>query len=128
MQGLLDFRRPVVVLLVALLHFIPDDGDARRIVRTLRERLVPGSFLVLSHGTNEGVPAEVVARAERLYAGTTNPVKARTRAQIAAFLERWELVPPGLVSTPRWRPEGPHDPLVEQPARSGVLAAVGRKP
>lgn len=126
-QGLLDFRRPVALLLVALLHFVPDDDAANRIVRILCAALAPGSFLVLSHGTYEGVPDEIVERGERLYAGTANPFKVRTRAHISAFFEGLDLVPPGLVYTPLWRPEGPHDPFLDQPARSGVFAAVGRK-
>lgn len=126
-QRLLDFRRPVAVLLVALLHFVPDDEAAYRLVGVLRGALAPGSFLVLSHGTHEGVPDDVVARGERLYAGTTNPLKGRTRAQIVRFFDGLDLVEPGLVYVPQWRPEGPHSPFSDEPSRSAVLAAIGRK-
>jgi len=125
-QHLLDFERPVAVLLVAVLHFIPDD-DASRTARSFRDAMPPGSYLALSHGTYEGVPTDVIERGERLYAGTANPIKGRTRAQIAQFFDGLELVAPGLVFTPLWRPEGREDPLIDEPARSSTLAAVGRK-
>lgn len=126
-QRLLDFKRPVAVLLVALLHFVTDDGEAHDVVRVLREALAPGSYLVLSHASAQGVPDEVVERGKRLYAGTTNPITSRSRIQIQRFFEGLELVEPGLVHPPQWHPEGPHDPLVDEPRRSGALAAVARK-
>lgn len=126
-QRLLDFQRPTAVLLVALLHFVTDDEDAYRLVRVLRDALAAGSYLVISHGTHEGVPDDVVTRGERLYGRTTNPIKGRTRADIARFFDGLELVEPGLVYVPQWRPEGPLSPFSDDPARSSVLAAVGRR-
>ena len=58
----------------------------------------------------------------------TNPARARTRAEVAQLFEGFELVEPGLVYTPRWRPEEPDDVLLDQPERSLAFAGVGRKP
>jgi hypothetical protein len=127
-RRLLDPGRPLAILLVALLHFVTDDAEAERLVGTLREALPPGGFLALSHGTHEGAPPEAIARAERLYAGTSNPAKARSRAEVARFFAGLELVEPGLVHAPVWRPDDPDDPLRDDPTRSLILAGVGRKP
>lgn len=126
-QRLLNFREPVAVLLVALLHFIPDDTQAYSVVHTLRDALPSGSYVVVSHITFDGAAREPIAQVERLYSGTTNSAKARSRAQMGAFFERLELEEPGLVYAPLWHPESPRDLFLEQPARSVNLVAVGRK-
>jgi precorrin-6B methylase 2 len=126
-QRLLDFSRPIAVLLVALLHFITDDDDATRIVRTFSEALPPGGYLVISHGTSENMPIEVMQAGANVYARSTNPVMARSRAQIAAFFEGFDLVEPGLVYVPLWSPEGPEDLFIDEPERSLNFVGVGRK-
>ncbi len=97
-------------------------------MRTLRDAMAPGSYLILSHAMSEGLPPETVAQGERLYTRTSNPVRLRSRAQIAAFFDGLELVEPGLVHTPLWRPEDQEDLFLDQPARSRHFAGVGRKP
>ncbi len=126
-RGLLDFGRPVAILLVALLHFVPDDGEAHGIVRALREALPSGSYLALTHASLEQAP-EQRAQLERLYAQATSPLCFRSRAEIARFFEGLESVEPGLVYIPRWRPEGPDDLFADEPERVGGYAGVGRKP
>lgn len=127
LNGLLDLQRPVAVLLVAFLHFVIDDAAAGDLVRELRESVVPGSYLAISHSCSDGLPREVVERSGELYARTTNPGKARSRAEIASFLDGLELVEPGLVYVPCWRPDGPDDLFLGDPARSCVVGGVGRK-
>ncbi len=124
----LDFSRPVAVLLVALLHFVTDDDDALRMVRTFRNALPSGSYLAISHGTNENAPSDVIEQGGKVYARSTNPAMARSRSQIATFFEGLELIEPGLVYAPLWWPEGPDDLFVDQPERSINLVGVGRKP
>jgi len=123
----LDFSRPVGVLLVAILHFVPDDTEAYRSVRVLRDAAVAGSYVVISHATNENLPREVVDQAEKLYARSTNPAKARRRAEIERFFDGLEMVEPGLVYVPLWRPESPDDLLLDQPERSLIIGGVGYK-
>jgi len=127
-RRLLDCDRPLGVLLLTLLHFVPDDGEAYGLVATLRDALPPGSYLALSHANYEGAAPEVLAQMERLYAGSSNPGKARTRADIARFFAGLALDAPGLVYAPEWHPDDPHGPFADDPARSLVLVGVARKP
>jgi len=126
-QRLLDFDRPLAVLLVALLHFVTDDEEAYALVRQLREALPSGSYLVISHASSEGMPAEQNVQLERLYGQTSNPVKTRSRQEIARFFDGLELVEPGVVFFPLWHPESPDDLFLQQPSRSSGYAGVGRK-
>jgi len=125
-RRLLDRRQPLGLLLVAVLHFIPDDEEARRAVRAVREALAPGSYVVISHATLDGLPADVIARFEAIYRRSTTPTIARPRARIAALFEGLDVVEPGLVLTPLWHPDAARDPLADEPVRAAVLAGVGR--
>jgi len=125
-RRLLDLRRPLGLLLVAVLHFIPDDDEARRAVRAVREALAPGSYVVLSHATLDGLPADVIARFEAIYRRSSSPTIARPRARIEVLFEGLDVVEPGLVLTPLWRPDAARDPLADEPVRAAVLAGVGR--
>lgn len=124
----LDFRRPIGVLIVALLHFLPDDADAYGLVRTVRDALVPGSYIAITHGTADAMPPDIAEQTERLYAGTTNPGKYRPRTAVERFFAGLTLVEPGVVYVPLWRPEGSDDLFVHEPERSINFAGVGYKP
>jgi hypothetical protein len=119
---LIDFTEPVAVLLIAVLHFIPDAHDPGGIVGTLRDRLAPGSLLVISHGTTDGLPDEADAVGQ-LYKGTSTPLSLRPRAGIAALFTGFELVEPGLTWVTDWRPDAEADVST----RREMLAGVGRK-
>jgi SAM-dependent methyltransferase len=127
-RALLDAGQPVALLLVFVLHFVTDNALAGDVVRVLRAALPPGSYLVLSHGTVEDLPAPTLDRLVRLYAGTSQPVRPRSRAEIAQYFEGLELVAPGLVYIPNWRPEEDGDLLLDRPAHSIGFAGVARKP
>jgi SAM-dependent methyltransferase len=102
----LDFRRPVAVLLVSVLHFIADADDPYAIVATIRQALAPGSYLALSHTSADFVPDEnAVRRAVAAYEKTNAPAWPRGRADVLRFFDGFDLVEPGLVPKPRWRPE-----------------------
>ena len=101
----LDFSRPVALLLVAILHFVSDDDDPRGIVAALSDTLAPGSYLVLSHVSNDRFADEEAAeRVRELYAKSSEPLWARSREQILRFFDGFELVEPGLVRPCEWRP------------------------
>ncbi len=121
----LDFSRPVAVIMCTILHFISDDADPFAIVRTYRDALASGSYLAISHGTTDNRP-DLQAFGDS-YQRTANPVTLRPHAQVERFFEGFDLIDPGLVFTPQWRPESPKD-VGEEPERSGVYAGVGRKP
>jgi hypothetical protein len=128
-RRLLDLRQPVGVLLVSVLHFIADTGEAQRLVQALRAAVPPGSYVVISHAALDYEEAQQwVNGAVQAYARSTTPITLRTRSEIAEFLEGLELVEPGLVEVPLWRPEGPDDILLDEPRRVNGVAAVARKP
>ncbi len=125
--GLLDFAAPVCLLLVAVLHFVPDSDDPAALVATLRDALPQGSYLILSHATMDGYPERAASadeqRAGRVYDRATAPLTMRGRAEVSRLLEGFELVPPGLVHVRQWRPVSP-----PRPGFDAFLGAVGRKP
>lgn len=124
---LLDFRRPVAVLLVSLLHFIPDDGEAYGLVRALRQVVPSGSYLALAHASTEGLPAATREQIVRLYGGASSPICFRSQDEIGRFFEGLEPVHPGLVYLSQWRPEGVEDLFADRPERCIGLAGMGRK-
>jgi hypothetical protein len=126
-QNILDFNRPVAVLLVAILHFVPDDTTAAHIMQQLHATVTPGSYFAISHATSDHIPPELLAKAEAIYAKSTNPLRFRPSSEIKGFFDGMELVDPGVVYVPRWRPRSPDDTLHDQPERSAVLAGVARK-
>jgi SAM-dependent methyltransferase len=125
-RRLIDFSQPAGLLLVSVLPFIADADDPWRIVATLRDALAPGSYLVLCHGTDEGRPA-VIQAMDKTYKGSV-PARggARPAAEILRFFDGFDLVEPGLVHVPLWRPDSPAD-LPDDPTQFYVLAGVARK-
>jgi len=120
---LIDFDQPVALMLVAVLHFINDDEDPAGIVATLRDALPAGSHLVISHGTNDFNPG--VDEVADVYTKSTALVSPRARDQITGFFDGFELLDPGLVQIPTWRPDQPLAP--EEAQRIDLYGAVGRK-
>lgn len=125
-RDLLDPGRPVALLLVAILHFLQDEDDPRAAVAALRDELPRGSLLILTHASYEGVPvpAEVAGGAVDVYRDIRQPVAMRGREEIAAFFEGFEMVAPGLVPMPHWRPDGPVEH--EDPYAFSGFSGVGR--
>lgn len=126
-RRLLDFGRPLGILIVAVLHFIPDDSEAHGVAASLREVMPKASYLALTHGTTEGISPEARARVEQLYSGASSPFRYRTRSEIAPFFEGLTLVPPGITFSPLWRPETPNELFLDEPERSIAYAGVGRR-
>jgi len=125
-RRLIDFGRPVGLLLVMVLHFVGDRDEPWQIVARLRDALAPGSYLVLGHGTNESRP-RVARAAETVYnRSVTTDVNVRSRAEILRFFDGFDLVDPGLVYIPLWRPDSPAD-VPGDPSKFWGLVGVGRK-
>jgi SAM-dependent methyltransferase len=125
-RDLLDSDGPTAVLMVAVLHFIPDDADPVGLVARFRDAVPPGSYLALSHAT-AGELADRAAEHRSLYQRTATPMTMRNREQVQRFFDGYELVEPGLVYLPQWRPD-PGMSGVDRPERMTGLAGVGRKP
>jgi SAM-dependent methyltransferase len=126
-RRLIDFDRPVAVMMVAVLHYVSREDDARAVVERYRRALVPGSFLVVSHTTEDPRP-DVAAAIKKVFDETATPVIHRDRAEVAELFEGLEMVDPGVVWTPQWRPADDGEPLYDAPERSATFAAVGRVP
>jgi trans-aconitate methyltransferase len=126
---LIDFNRPVAALFFAVFQFIVDDDALARMLQSFYDVLAPGSYIALSHPTVDGVSnKEAVESLQNLYVRTVRPVTLRNRLQIAGIFEGYDLVDPGMVFIPLWRPAESSDPWLDQPERSLCLGGVGRKP
>jgi SAM-dependent methyltransferase len=124
-QEHLDFSKPVGLLLMAIMHFITEADDPRRIVATLRDALPSGSYLVLSHGTRDS-RAAAVDKGTQVYRRATSPLVLRSRPEIQELFDGFEMVDPGLVWLPEWRPEK-GSVAHGAPSRSLLLCGVGKK-
>ncbi len=128
---LIDFDQPVGVLIVSMLHFIADLGEAQDAVGQIVQALAPGSHVAISHvsiAPNTLNPDDV-SSAEDLYKQrTATPMRTRPRAEVESFFAGLELVEPGLVWAPDWRPD-PDDPtdFAANPPECAVLVGVGRR-
>ena len=127
----LDLSRPVGVIMLAVLHFLTEDDDAPGVVSAYREATAPGSYLVISHGTRDYVPAQA-KEAEGVYQRASHRLTFRSHAGVLGLFDGYELAEPGLVDIINWRPElSPDDP---DPIGGGDVArysgyvGVGRKP
>ncbi len=121
----LDLSRPVAVLLVAVLHFIPDADDPYAIVARLMDAVPSGSYLVMAHGASDIAPEAAAEMARRYNKMSSTPVTVRNREQVARFFDGLDLLPPGLVPISQWGLAGHIDAAV------GGLAGycgIGRKP
>lgn len=111
-RELIDFSRPVGLLMVGLLLFIGPQDRPAELVRTYRERLVPGSYLAISHIADEHAPAELreqVATLVAAYAQANEHVYVRERTEIESWFDGMEMVEPGVVFLSDWRPETPEE-------------------
>ncbi|GLY50470.1 SAM-dependent methyltransferase [Lentzea sp. NBRC 102530] len=121
----LNFDEPIAVMMVAVLHFVPDEDDPAAIIAKYREVMAPGSYLVLSHASQDGQPGQADSHQD-LYRRTATPMTMRTKEQVTALFDGFDIVPPGVVYFPEWRPVAPED-VDDNPERFTGRAAVGRK-
>ncbi|MGW0805287.1 SAM-dependent methyltransferase [Nonomuraea sp. NPDC002799] len=123
----LDLDEPIGVVLVSILHFLPDAANPQHAVALLRARLAPGSYLLISHATSMG-HVEPDDGAKGVYRGSSGSGGAdRCPSEIRAFFGDFVLDPPGLVQAVDWRPDRPK--LVgDWSLPSSLMAGVARKP
>jgi hypothetical protein len=116
----LDLNQPVAVMLMGILGHIEDDDQARSIVSQLMEGVPSGSYLTMNDGTDT---SEEVVEAARIWNLSANPTyHLRSPDRVARFFDGLELVEPGVVSPPQWRPES------GSPAAIDSFCGMGRKP
>lgn len=128
-RRLIDLDQPLGLLIVSVWPFVPDSDRPYRLMTQLRDRLPRGSYVAMSHAASDEASDEVargLAAVAELYKRTSDPVTLRRRDDFAAFYDGLELLAPGIVHAPEWRPVSPVD--MEDPARPCNFAAVGYKP
>ena len=124
-RGLLDFTQPIAFLLVAVLHFVPDEQDPAGIVRGYVDAGVPGSHVVLSHAGLDRPLTPAEDAAWEMYRRSPTPLILRTRAEVAKLLGDLTVLEPGVVATHDWRPVPGAETAPEGDAFG--CAAVARK-
>ncbi len=120
----LDFSRPVAVMLISIMHLMGDQDDPYGIVRQLMAAVPAGSYLALSQAASD-IEAEQTAEAARRYNRLAREtLRQRSHAEVLRFFDGLDLVEPGLVAVPRWRPASE----LEARAKSAIWGGLGRKP
>jgi hypothetical protein len=123
--GTLDFTQPIAIMLLAILHYIPDLDEAQRIVARLLSAVPSGSYMAISHAASDISPEEMAEMIRRMneHLAEGNHV-GRTRDVVAQFFEGVELLAPGVVKVTEWRPESE----VEAGWPTSLWGGVARKP
>jgi hypothetical protein len=126
----LDFKRPIGLLLLAILHHFNDHEDPAGIARRYREALPSGSYVAVSHFVNPGEENPAAARraltVEKLFADSLGTGRFRMWDEILGYFGDFDLVEPGLVPLPEWRPD-PWDRSQQSHTYSTFVGGVGRK-
>ncbi|HEY8473774.1 MAG TPA: SAM-dependent methyltransferase [Natronosporangium sp.] len=131
-QRLIDRSQPVAVLMVAVLHFIPDADDPWGIVRRYVDLIPSGSFLAISHGTGDYASERNREAILKVYASTPTPPTDRSKSEVERFFDGLELLPPypgaapGVTFGGLWGADNPDD--ADSDGSRLFYAGVGRKP
>ncbi|CAM5355678.1 SAM-dependent methyltransferase OS=Streptomyces tendae OX=1932 GN=GUR47_01965 PE=4 SV=1 [Streptomyces tendae] len=120
-RDVIDFGRPLALLLVSVVHFLTHANEPARVVAALRDALPAGSYLVLSHATGDFADC---SGAQAVYDRAATPLNPRSRAEIEAYFDGFQLTGPGLVQASSWRPDSP--PAATS-AGIGIYGGVARK-
>lgn len=119
-RKLLDFEQPIGLLMVAVFHFVPDDRQPADIVARYVAALPPGSFVALSHLTADDMPAEAAAVVVEAMKHSRDPMYFRSYDEVTALFKSLDVVEPGVVHAPDWRPDE------HAGTQAGVYAGVGK--
>jgi O-methyltransferase involved in polyketide biosynthesis len=101
----LDFSQPVTVMILGVLHFLPDDDQVAAIVATFKDAIAPGSHLVISHLASDIAPEAVAEFGRNLRENGVAQDAQRSRDQVAGLFAGLDLLDPGVVPVSRWRPD-----------------------
>jgi len=124
-RRLLDLDAPVAVLVLGVLHFFPDRSAPGAVIARLRDAVSTGSYLALSHLTDESRP-DLARKVDEVYRDANLPFYWRDHAQVGELFTGWDLVDPGLVWVPKWHPDDPADPGAD-PTASANYGGVARR-
>ncbi len=127
--GLLDFDEPVALLLLLVVHFVRPEEEPGGLLARYRDRLAPGSFMVISHATADDRPDTMARAADTVRESRSKDnLVYRTHAEVTSLFDGYELVPPGVVGHALWRPGGAGDIADKPEDNTQVWAGVGHKP
>jgi hypothetical protein len=124
LTAVIDFSRPVALLMTLVLHFVPPADDPYGLVAAYRDALCPGSFLVLSHVTGDDREPGMLGGVDA-YENASAPLNLRTRSQVQEFFNGFNLIDPGVVFLSQWRPTGEYH---AQGGTRWAYCGVGEKP
>jgi O-methyltransferase involved in polyketide biosynthesis len=130
-RSLINFEQPVCLLMIALLHFMGERDQPAEIVRRYQEKLAPGSWLAISHITDEKATEEQAGQVHRFadaYKNTSNPLWLRDSSELAEWFGGWPLVEPGIVHPTDWRPDGPLARIDEAARPFGWVGVAENRP
>jgi hypothetical protein len=124
---ILDLTQPVALMLVAVMHFVMDEDHPYDAVRSLIDALPDGSYVVMTHATNDYMPPQHLADTETVVR-SQGGFRFRDRDEVARFFEGLELIPPGIVSSAEWRPDadGEPRPSAADTATHAVVAKINK--
>ncbi len=122
-RAVIDLGAPTAIVLGAVLHHILDDDSPHKLVDLLMAAVASGSYLVISHATDQDIGADAAGQVRELYTQASAPIVFRSRTEVARFFEGLELVPPGIGDVAAW-----HADLPTASGRVIVVGGVGRKP
>ena len=125
LRGLIDFGEPAALLFLSILHFVSDDDDPAGLIARLLAPFPAGSHVAISHATPDTVPE--VHDMERVFDEATEQAHVRSRAEIRGLVAGLELIEPGLVWPPEWRPD-PGEPVPPNAAEAYYCVVVASKP
>jgi hypothetical protein len=124
-RELIDFDQPVAVLLLGVLHYVAEEEDPYGVMSRIRDAIVPGSLVILSHLTGDDDPKTMAGSIGIVKRSPVSVVSLpRTYEQIERLFEKLEILDPGVVPVHQWRPDGP----VSLDRRFWLWAGVARKP
>ncbi|HEX3649803.1 MAG TPA: SAM-dependent methyltransferase [Pseudonocardiaceae bacterium] len=123
--ALLDFAQPVAVLLNAVMHFLPDSDHPVAVMAQIRDALVAGSYVVMTHGRKAPETADEQDRVAELYESTPTSFHLRDEDYVGRMFDGFELVEPGITPVTMWHPDPDEQ---DDPRQDSMMAVVGRKP
>lgn len=124
-RKLIDFSKPVGVLMMGLLHFFSMDTN-HAILKDLQDNLAPGSLVSFSHTVSNFVTEEEVRQVQAVYAKTSTPHFIREMSIVGQLTEGYDVVEPGLVSMHKWKMDMAEEGEPEAPQTSAMVGVVLR--
>lgn len=124
--SVLDMSEPVAVLLVDVLHFVPDTAEPTKLIATYLDACAPGSHLAISHTCRDPFLVSAPMLFSSMYSDPVPPMTFRYRDQVESFFDGLEVLSPGIVPIPTWDPD-PNEDNDLNPDKFEGVAGVARK-